>query len=527
MPAIALNTAVGDAAPNGLRVVDDYRYFNRIDMAWVRNAFCSAEDASGCTASDTMTSTYAIDVSSADGDTPVANDENADVKWDRLTRTISFSSPKYEHRTGTRNDATKLTSDDTRHYRVFPWHSGRYGYPVVVSGNTKLASVPDRVAQGGLRVRADGETKLRLDWDAPAKDGGSPVTNYLIQVNTDRDNDDSLLGDAFAAWCDVAFVAVDDGRMYTYGGKIASTNKTGSACSSTTTPPLTATGEKLAAGYARWFRVIPLNKKSNMPPLTVADGWMVSSTSSLAPLGEGELHRDSVNSAIPARGRTAGAGPPSADTRPGAPIGLVAETALNVHSQLSTEKGVLLTWDVPAEAGSAAIMDYVIRRKIDDGELMTLSDGYGSSPTDWTDPRLPTATEQFAYQVAAVNTHGMGPWSNMAYYSITSMTMPDHTHPPTTAALTEPTGVTATSDTDGALTVMWMGGDNADRYIIIALERGSSPLVFDYELAESGASEATITGLNSDESHLVVVFALKGTGADREIEYGIDTVTVQ
>ena len=513
--------------PNRLRVVDDYEYFTRIDLAWMREAFCTTVGDAAC--EDTsMTSTYAIDVSSEGTDTPEAD---VKVKWDRLTGTISFSSTVYRHHSSASDDATKLESDDTRHYRVFPWHSGRYGYPAVVTGHTKLASVPDRIPQGGLRVAADGETKLRLRWDAPANHGGAPVTHYLVQVNRDRDNNTDLNGNAFEMWCDVVFQEADEPRTYTYGGKITSTTKPGCAdITNTPTAPLTATGEELKASYARWFRVLPLNKKSNMPPADaagIATGWTLSETSSLDALTAGQVHADSVNSAIPARGKTAGAGLPSGDTRPGAPIGLVAETALNVHSQLSTQKGVLLTWDWPAEEGSATIMDYVIQRKIDDGAWTTLNDGHGTAATDWTDPKLPTATEQFAYQVAAVNTHGTGPWSNMAYYTTTTMTMPDHTHPPTTAALTAPTGVTATSDTDGEVTVMWMGGDNADRYFIIALERGSSPLVIGFERAESGESEATITGLNSDASHLVIVLALKGTGDDRELEYGTDTVTVQ
>ena len=151
------------------------------------------------------------------------------------------------------------------------------------------------------------------------------------------------------------------------------------------------------------------------------------------------------------------------------------------------------------------------------------------STTDYTDPRR-SPRRPSSSRTASRRSNGFGTsgWSNMAYFSGTDdLTMAGHTHPPATAALTVPTGVTATSDTDGEVTVMWMGGDNADRYFIIALERGSSPLVIGFERAESGASEATITGLNSDASHLVIVLALKGTGDDRELEYGTDTVTVQ
>ena len=203
----------------------------------------------------------------------------------------------------------------------------------------------------------------------------------------------------------------------------------------------------------------------------------------------------------------------------------MAETAKNVHSLLTTEKGVLLTWDKPAMGG---VSIYVIERMIDGGTWETVKDDVSPMTTDYTDPRIPTATERFVYRIAAKNGFGTSGWSNMAYFSGTDdLTMAGHTHPPATAALTVPTGVTATSDTDGEVTVMWMGGDNADRYFIIALERGSSPLVIGFERAESGASEATITGLNSDASHLVIVLALKGTGDDRELEYGTDTVTVQ
>ena len=159
-----------------------------------------------------------------------------------------------------------LVSDETRHYRVFPWHAGRYGYPLVVAGKTKLASMPGRIPDGGLRVTANGDTKLDLDWNAASHDGGSPVTGYIIQVSQDRDNNDARL--STAGWCDVAHQEISDppvaaDRMYTYDGDIRNNEVTG--CFGTA-DPLNEDGEELAAGYGRWFRVIPLNKKSTDGP---------------------------------------------------------------------------------------------------------------------------------------------------------------------------------------------------------------------------------------------------------------------
>jgi hypothetical protein len=286
-------------------------------------------------------------------------------------------------------------------------------------GNTKAATVPDRIANGGLRVTANGDTKLDLDWDETSVNGGSPVTRYIIQVSTDRDNNDTLA--VGATWCDVDHQPVADGRMYTYDGDIHSTLAAG--CSGTA-DPLTTGGEALAAGYGRWFRVIPLNKKNDTDATTAG----IQHTPSDVDVNGWDIDSDSEN-AIPAFGRTGRAAPPAEGEKPGAPIGLVAETALNVHSKLTTDKGVLLTWDVPMETGTTDIRDYVIQVSVDGGAWSTLDDGVSYDATDWThsDP-LPTATEVRAYQVAAVNSVGQGRWSNTAYYSTTSMTAPTHMH---------------------------------------------------------------------------------------------------
>ena len=404
LPVIAGTDNDDVAGDQGLRAVNDMGHFHRIDLAWDRNNYCRVADGDDTdTDCDTagQPSTYAVDVIGGDA-APGPTDSDAD-DWDFLTDTISASRTTYRHNSSSRDDATKLVSDETRYYRVFPWAAGRYGYPMVVTAKTKLATVPGRIPNNGLRVTANGDEKLDLSWSQASNDGGSPVTGYIIQVSQDRDNNTAL--GAGIGWCDVAHQAVSDppvaaDRMYTYDGDVRSTGVNG--CADTDeVAPLTEDGEALAAGYGRWFRVIPLNKKS---------GTALDADANIAWV----IHIDSMN-AIPAFGRTGAADLLAPGSAPGVPIGLVAETALNVHSELTTDKGVLLTWDVPADAGTlqggidAVITDYVVQVSVDGGEWTTLDDGVGATATDWThsDP-LPAATEERMYQVAAKNSVGQG-----------------------------------------------------------------------------------------------------------------------
>ena len=522
LPVIAGDDNADVDGDQGLRSVNDMAHFHRIDLAWDRNNYCRVADGDD-TDSDCDTtgqpSTYAVDVIGGAA-VPVAND-GADADWDFLTDTISASRTTYRHNSSSRDDATKLVSDETRYYRVFPWAAGRYGYPMVVTANTKLATVPGRIPTNGLRVTANGDEKLDLDWDAASGDGGSPVTGYIIQVSQDRDNNTAL--GAGIGWCDVAHQAVSDppvatDRMYTYDGDVRSTGVNG--CADTNeVAPLTEDGEALAAGYGRWFRVIPLNKKSETNlNADAATAW--------------EIDADS-NNAIPAFGRTGAADPLAPGSAPGAPIGLVAETALNVHSELTTDKGVLLTWDVPADAGTlqggidAVITDYVIQVSVDGGAWSTLEDGETAEVTDWThsDP-LPTATENRAYQVAAVNIVGQGSWSNTAYYSTTSMVAPDHTHPPATADLTAPTMVMGSPTAARELTLTWEGAENAEYYILVAVdvaafETGAANYYETASVSDGAARTGMVSNLNSGTVYLGIVFSARGTGADMELMHGV------
>ena len=373
-------------------------------------------------------------------------------------------------------------------YRIFPYKDDVYGPPVEVTGMTAPAVAPD--TRLTLRVSAEGPTKLKLTWNEPRTTGGSPVTGYYIQVSNDVDDNRTREGTIWFSIDDLmSGTEPDDGTQTAW--EIDDTD----------------TREYIYQGLmpedARWFRVIAL-----------------SAVATVALAGSDTLNgeaMDAIGSAVPVRGMTSRADVPMA------PNGLVAEEARNSSLTGTNNRGVLLLWNAPEDPTGDELEGYVIARKVDDGawdeEWKEIRE---SDPRTYlTDNDVPADDEVRYYRVAAFNSTGTGDFTDMVRYPS------DGSHVPATGTMGEVSGVTATSDTDGEVTVMWMGGDNADRYFIIALERGSSPLVIGFERAESGASEATITGLNSDASHLVIVLALKGTGDDRELKYGTDTVTVQ
>ena len=85
--------------------------------------------------------------------------------------------------------------------------------------------------------------------------------------------------------------------------------------------------------------------------------------------------------------------------------------------------------------------------------------------------------------------------------------------------------VTETANADGSITVSWMDGDNADSFLLIALDLASDPRDYEVESISDGMAQmGTIDGLTSGTQYLVIVLAIQGTGDSRVIHY--DTLTV-
>ncbi len=86
--------------------------------------------------------------------------------------------------------------------------------------------------------------------------------------------------------------------------------------------------------------------------------------------------------------------------------------------------------------------------------------------------------------------------------------------------LTAPTKVTAVSNAAGEIAITWESGDNADSYLLIAVNLQDTA---DYKTATvlgDAAKAGTVAGLTSGGNHLVIVVALQTTEAGLETLYG-------
>ena len=415
---------------------------------------------------------YRID-SSEDG-----RNWEAEVSNTRFTR---FENNVYED--------VNLDPDVTRFYRVFILASnGRDLGPAAmneVAGTTKGSTSPGEVKN--LEAEGVSASQIDLSWDAPDDTGGRTIDKYQIE-RADPLAEGELNAGAVNAmtWGDLAC-------------QVGSTTEYSDM-------------DDLEINTKKFYRVVAIN--SEHPEAPAADSPDTPSDEMAAAL----------MAALVASATT------EAGSAPGMVIGLTAEQASDSSGPTTADTGTVLLWNKPSTAAGGAVEGYIVERSDDSGtswDEIADEDDTGTARTDWTDPDHLPAGESRMYRVSAKNSAGTSATATIGYLGYHDPPA-GHSHDTTaTGTLGEVSDVTATSDTDGEVTVMWMGGDNADRYFIIALEQGSSPLVIGFERAESGESEATITGLNSDASHFVIVLALKGTGDDRELEYDTDTVTVQ
>src|SRR6184192_903378 len=309
-------------------------------------------------------------------------------------------------------------------------------------------SAPQNLAATG------GNAQVTLTWQAPASNGGSPITNYKI-YRGGAPSTETLLT-TVGAVTSYTDTAVTNGVTYYY--QVSAVNNVGegprsneaSATPSAAPPPpsppsapqnLAATGGN--AQVTLTWQAPASNGGSPITNYKIYRGGAPSTETLLTTVGNVLTYTDSAVtngvtyyyqvSAVNSPGEGAKSNeasstpnaPPPPPTPPSAPTNLVA-TGGNAQ--------VTLTWQAPASNGGSPITNYrIYRGTSSNGETLKATIGNVLTYTDTT----VTNGVTYYYQVSAVNAAGEGPRSNEA--SATPSAPPPPSTPPSA-----PTNLVAT-----------------------------------------------------------------------------------
>ena len=429
--------------------------------------------------------------------------------------------------TATNHLHTGLAPGTTRYYRVAAINDrGRGVYSNVARGATNAA----RPGQPrSPRARADGPTSITLTWEAPASDGGAPVTGYRIRARGPNDG----------AWITVRANTGTEATAFTHTGlkpatryryQVAAINRVGSGAwsgetATVTDPDLPGAPSGLAARAAGTSRIdLSWNAPGNTGGAPIRgyrvevsdDGgatWRIlrrATNSAATTFSDLNLDPATTRHYRVAAINIAGVGPFSNAARatteatlPDAPRGLGARADGTSRIDLS--------WRPPAYDGGTAVTGYRIEVSDDGGATwQDLVANTRTTTTTHSHTGLAPATTRH-YRVSAVNRIGGGDPSRVAS-ATTDATVPD-----------APTSLTATATTPTRIDLAWTapaydGGAPITGYRIEVSETGAAWAVLE---ANTGATATTHahTGLKpgSTRHYRVAATNRAGTGAPSNV----------
>ena len=355
-----------------------------------------------------------------------------------------------------------------------------------------------------------GDTFVDLVWTAPGSNGGSSITDYVVQYSSDSGSSWSTFADGTSSGTSTRVTGLTNGTSYTF--QVAAVNAVGTGSYSTASTAVKPGRVPDAPGIAS---VTPGNTQlvvvfdapaddggkaiidydvqyssdsganwSNFPdPVTTSTATSVTITG----LTNGTTYVVRVRAA-----NAAGEGPYSAlvsgtpRTTPGAPTSV---------SGTAGDTFVDVAWTAPSSDGGASITDYVVQVKAGSGSWSTFADGTSSG----TSTRVTGLTNgtSYTFQVAAVNAAGAG-----SYSSASSAVVPG-----TAAGAPTITSVTAG---DGQLSVAFTAPSDTG---------GATVSDYDYQLnggswvpVGATTSPFTISSLTNGTEYLVRVRAVTSEG---------------
>src|SRR5206468_3654276 len=281
----------------------------------------------------------------------------------------------------------------------------------------------------GLTATTASSSQIDLSWTAPADNGGSTITGYMIERSANGGSTWTTMvsnsGGTATTYSDTGLAA---GTTYTYRVSAINSVGTGSPSSnaSATTlavapsPPTGLTATAVSSSQINLSWTAPNNGGSAITGYKVersTDGgssWstLVANTGSTATTysDTGLAHTTTYTYRVSAI-NSVGTSPPSNGASATAlAIAPSPPSALGATAVSSSQ--INLSWASPTDNGGSAITGYMIERSANGGSTWTtMVSNSGSTATTYSDTGLAAGTT-YTYRVSAINSIGTSPPSN-------------------------------------------------------------------------------------------------------------------
>ena len=339
--------------------------------------------------------------------------------------------------------------------------------------------------------------QVALSWTAPASNGGTSITDYVIQYSSNSGSTWTTFADGTSTSTSATITGLTSNTSYIF--KVAAVNSigtgsyssnsasvlvrpttpgvpTGLAASSTVnnqaTLSWTAPADNGGVAITHYIVQYSINNSSFT---TFSDGTSTSTSATITGLTGNTIYYFKVSAvnSIGSGSLTSSVSTTIRPTTPGIPTGLVNGT--------QTTSSVPLSWTAPNANDDNGISDYVIYYSTNGSTYSLFSDGT-SSATSATVTGLNSNTLYY-FKVAASNSITTG--SNSS--SIQVITVPN-----------PPTALTTSSPTTSSLALSWTApsGSQTTDYLVQYSINNSSWTTFND--GASTTTSTTITGLNSN-----------------------------
>lgn len=441
------------------------------------------------------------DAGSAVSDYIIEYKVSTDVSWTTFNDGTSASTSAV---------VTGLSNNTTYNFRVSAVNATGTS-SVSSTANATTAGVPD--APTSLNA-TPGNTQMGLTWSAPSSNGGSALTDYLVEYKLASDGSWSTFADGTSTTASATVTGLTNGSSYDFRVSAVNELGTGTASGTATATPATTPGVPTslsatrgntqvslvweapvsAGGSAITDYVVEFKLSADASWTTFSDGTSTATAATVTSLTNGSSYDFRVSATNSAgTGSVSSTATATPATTPGTPSGLSA-TGRNTETDLA--------WTAPSSGGDA-ITDYVIEFKLSaDMSWTTFSDGT-STATSVIVTGL-TNFVSYDFRVSAVNTVGTGSASSTATATPTNPVSPN-----------APTGLAATAG-DALASLAWMApvndGNSAitDYLVEYKLSAGATWDTFVDDV--STLASAIVTGLTNGSSYDFRVSATNAIG---------------